>query len=124
MPVQETFFSQQRSTLNVEVIKTYDERFAAESFRQMDDAALKYLWNALTPEAIYDPDGLPSLGDPSGEAEAFLWDELREQAREDGHERSFFIVSAKDGSTTKAVYVSPDWPSAEDFAQQIIGTSV
>ena len=87
MPKQETFFEQQVGERRIEVLKSYDQGYAHEAFKNMDEQALRSLWASLKPEEIYDPAGLPSLTDPNdlnGEAEAFLWDELLEQAREDG----------------------------------------
>lgn len=84
----------------------------------MDDEALRYLWNALKPEEIYDPAGLPSLEAHNGEGEAFLWDELLEQAREHDNVLSFFIVNEIIGSRVESRYVSPDWPSAEAYAKE------
>ena len=83
----------------------------------MDEEAQQRLWESLKPEETYDPSGLPSLGDPEGEGEAFLWDELLESAREDGNLLSFFIVTETVGRHTESLYVSPDWPSAESFAK-------
>ncbi len=91
----------------------------------MDDDAQKHLWAALKPEEVYEPANLPKLADPddvNGEAEAFLWDELLEQAREDGNLLSFFIVNETVGSNTENLYVSPDWPSAESFALSRLAT--
>jgi hypothetical protein len=92
----------------------------------MDEEALRRLWGVLRPEQIYDPAGLPHLGDPNdvnGEAEAFLWDELQEQAHEDGQLLSFFIVNRITGGRSESLYVSPDWPSAETFAKEQLSTS-
>ena len=121
MPGQETFFEQETGGRRVEVLKTYDQAYAREAFGSMDDEAQRRLWDVLKPEEIYDPAGLPRLGDPAdvnGEAEAFLWDELLEQAREDGNQLSFFVVSETNGSRSENLYVSPDWPSAEAFAKE------
>lgn len=119
MPKQETFFEQQNGGRQITVLKSYDQGYAREAFRGMDEEAQKHLWAALRPEEVYEPANLPVLGDLSDvgrEAEAFLWDELLEQAREDGNLLSFFIVNETDGSHTENLYVSPDWPSAESFA--------
>lgn len=119
MPREETFFEQHKGSLKVTVLKSYDQGFARESFQEMDEIAHEHLWAALKPEEVYEPAELPKLGDPNdteGEAEAFLWDELLEQSREDGNTLSFFIVNESVGHHTKSVYVSPDWPSAESFA--------
>lgn len=124
MPVQETFFSQKVGDRKVEVIKTYDLSFAREAFDDMDDAGLKHLWATLEPEKLYDAEDLPVLDAPDGEAEAFLWDEMCEQAREDVRQdpnlRSFFVVTEFDGKQMNNLYVSPDWPSAESYAKNFI----
>lgn len=72
----------------------------------------------MKPEEIYDPAGLPALSDPDGGGEAFLWDELLEQAREDGQLLSFFIVNETTGKRSESLFVSPDWPNAELYAKQ------
>jgi len=120
MPKQETFFEEKLGDKTVEVLKSYDQTYAREVFTNMDDAALKHLWAALKPEEIYEAENLPSLGDSNEEAEAFLWDELLEQAREDGTLLSFFIVNERDGRHSEGLYVSPDWPSAENYARKLI----
>jgi hypothetical protein len=121
MPRQETFFEESKSGLRIEVLKSYDQGYAREAFRNMAAEAQQTLWNVLKPEEMYDPANLPLLNDPNdvtGEAEAFLWDELLEQAREDGNLLSFFIVNEIAGSRTESLYVSADWPSAENFAKE------
>lgn len=120
MPKQEYFLEQQIGDRKIEVLKSYDQAYACEVFGNMDAAALKYLWDALKPEEIYEPADLPSLDNPNGEAEAFLWGELLEQAREDVGQLSFFVVNATDGRHTEGLYVSPDWPSAESYAKGLI----
>ncbi len=118
MPKQEIFFEQAVAGTRIEVLKSYDQAYAHEAFREMDGEALRRLWDVLKPEEIYEAAGLPALDDPAGEGEAFLWDELLEQAREDGTLCSFFIVSKTVGGRSENLYVSPDWPSAENFAKQ------
>jgi hypothetical protein len=124
MPVQETFFTQQIGDRKVEVIKTYDEAFAREVFDGMDEAALKHLWDALKLGDTYEADDLPVLGALGGEAEAFLWDELAEQAFEDRRAypatKSFFVVLETDAKRTDNRYVSADWPSAESYAKGLL----
>ena len=117
MPSQETFFEQQLGDRRIEVLKTYDQAYAREAFQSMDDDALQRLWASLKPEDIYDPAGLPALNDSAGEGEAFLWDELLEQAREDGSMLSFFVVNETVNRRSESLFVSPDWPSAEAFAK-------
>lgn len=118
MPKQEVFFEQSAAGTRIEVLKSYDQSYAREAFSEMDEDALQALWAALKPEDIYDAAGLPALNDPAGEGEAFLWDELLEQAREDGNVLSFFIVHQTVNGRSEDLYVSPDWPSAEAFAKQ------
>ena len=108
MPKQEVFFEQQVGERRIEVLKSYDKAYAREAFQNMDDDALQQLWKALNPEEIYDPAGLPALNDPDGEGEAFLWDELLEQAREDGPLPSFFIVNESKERRSESLFVSPD----------------
>lgn len=125
MPKQEIFFEQQDGGRKIEVLKSYDQSYAREAFSNMDEAALQHLWEALKPEEKYEAADLPSLNNPDdvdGEAEAFLWDELVDQALEDPraspHLTSFFIVNETlQGKREESIYVSPDWPSAEDFAK-------
>ena len=117
MPKQEVFFEQQVGERRIEVLKSYDQAYAREAFGSMDEEALQQLWTALKPEEIYDPAGLPALGDPAGEGEAFLWDEMLEQAREDGSLLSFFVVNETTDKRSESLFVSPDWPSAEAFAK-------
>jgi hypothetical protein len=118
MPKQEIFFEQKIGDRRIEVLKSYDESYAREAFKSMDDDALAFLWKTLKPEEIYDPAGLPSLGDE--DAEDFLWDEPLEQAREDGNLFSFFIVNDSSKRPYESIYVSPDWPSAEAFAKNAL----
>lgn len=118
MPKQEIFFEQAVAGVRIEVLKSYDQVYAREAFKDMDSEALERLWNVLKPEEIYEAADLPALNGPDGERESFLWDELLEQACEDGPVRSFFIVNRTVGSRSESLYVSPDWPSAEDFAKQ------
>ena len=120
MPKQEVLFEQQIGERRIEVLKSYDQIYAHEAFKNMDEEALQRLWTVLEPQEIYDPTGFPALNDPVGEGEAFLWDELLEQAREDGPLLSFFIVNEMKGRLNESLFVSPDWPSAEAFAKERI----
>ena len=125
MPQQTVFLDERKRDRKVEGLKSYDQSYAHEAFRNMDDEAQQFLWNILKPEEVFEPAGLPSLNDPNdlaGEAEAFMWDELLEQAREDGNLLSFFIVNETTGTRTESLYVSPDWPSAESFARARLAT--
>jgi len=46
------------------------------------------------------------------------WEDVEEEAREDGNVLSFFVVVEEDDKGQKPLYVSPDWPSAEEFAKK------
>jgi hypothetical protein len=117
MPKQETFFEQENGETKIEVLKTYDRGYAREAFRNMDDDAMKHLWSVLEVEKTYDAAELPPLGQPDGQGEEFLWDELLDSAHEHGNEVSFFIVNEIHGRRSESLWVSPDWPSAERFAK-------
>ena len=121
MPKQELFFEQQAGSRRVEVLKSYDQSYAHEVFTTMDEGALQRLWDVLKPENTYEAADLPRLNDPddvTSEAASFLWDELLEQAREQGSVLSFFVVNEVAGERSESLYVSPDWPSAEGFAKE------
>jgi hypothetical protein len=115
MPKQEKFFEQKVGDRRIVVLKTYDRSYAREAFSDMDESAQSYLWNSLGINEAYDATDVPSRHDPDGED--FLWEELLGAAREDGSLLSFFVVNEAEGSSTKSLYVSPDWPSAEAFAK-------
>lgn len=116
MPQQEVFFEQNRGGRLIKVLKTYDQSYAREAFDSMDEAAQAHLWKTLDIDSIYDPTDTPESSDP--DSEDFLWDELLESAREDGHLLSFFVVSEAVANSPANLYVSPDWPSAEAFAKE------
>jgi hypothetical protein len=118
MPQQETFFDREISgATQIKILKTYDEQFAHEALNSMDEAALAGLWLSLKIEASDDTADIP---DQSLESNEFLWEELLDQAREDGHLRSFFVVTEVKRKSTRSLYVSPDWPGAETFALKLI----
>jgi hypothetical protein len=119
MPQQELFFQQEAGGRRIEVLKTYDQQFAREAFDSMDEEAQAHLWNSLKPEQLYDPAGLPTLSERE-DYEAFLWDELVAQAREDWQTFSYFVVNQAEGGHSESLYVSPDWPSAETYAKKQI----
>lgn len=122
MPRQEVFLEEQVGDRRIEVLKTYDLTYAREVFQEMDDSALAILWHSLDIEHTYDPAELPSPTDL--ERADFLWDELMDSSKEDvrldPNLRSFFVVSEIRGTKTKSLYVSADWPSAEDFAKSLL----
>ncbi len=109
MRQQEIFFERTGSDRKVEILKTYDTGAAREAFSAMDDVARQVLWNSL------------DVGEPfESTDEDGLWSELTEAAREDGNTLSFFVVSETSGKRAVAKYVSPDYPSAEAFAESLI----
>jgi hypothetical protein len=118
MPQQETFFTQTIGPETVAVLKTYDSGFAREAFDTMDARSQEHLRRSLKVEETYEEDCIPQA--QSSEYADFLWEELLEAAREDGSLRSFFVVVKRHGSSSETLYVSPDWPSAEDFAKKVL----
>lgn len=116
MPRQEVYFEQETGERRVEVLKVYDRSYAREAFANTDEVAQKYLWNSLGINEKHDAEDLPPIDGPAGED--FLWEELPEEAREDGNLLSFFVVNEVKGSVSESLYVSPDWPSAQAFAKQ------
>lgn len=116
MAQQEIFFEQVTGERRIEVLKTYDRSYAREAFGNMDESAQAYLWSSLGIDENYDPTDLPPRHDP--DSEDFLWEELLEAAREDGNLLSFFVVNEATRNSSKSLYVSPDWPSAEAFARK------
>jgi hypothetical protein len=115
VPQQETYFEQAVGGRRVEVLKTYDQNYAREAFGGMDATAQAHLWSSLSVDENYEPTDIPTLG--SLDSEDFLWEELLDAAREDGSVLSFFVVNENAGNTSKCLYVSPDWPSAEAYAK-------
>ena len=120
MPQQEVFFEQQAGGLHVVVLKTYDRSYAREVFSNVDDAAMKSLAAALEIEKNYDPEDIPA---PDGnDYEDFLWEELSEASLEDVRQSpalySFFVVTESNAGKAKEIYISADWPSAEEFAKR------
>ena len=110
MPQQETFLDQPTPLGRVEVLKTYDRSYAREAFAAMDDTAMHFLWKNLEIEEDF-----------SVEADDLLWEELVEQSREDQSSFSFFVVNEVSEGVARSLYVSPDWPSAENFVKKRIG---
>jgi hypothetical protein len=109
MRQQEVFFEKVDGVRRVEVLKTYDSGLAREAFSTMDEAALHTLWKSLDLDGDFDPTD-----------EDALWSELLESAREDGNILSFFVVSETSAEKPIAVYVSPDYPSAQAFAESFL----
>ena len=114
MPQQALFLEKEIGDRRIEVLKTYDQHFARDAFDGMDESAQTHLWQSLGIDASYDPEEIPVPTSPN--RNDFLCDELSEAASEDGNKKSFFVVSEKTGRKSTNLYVSPDWPSAEAFA--------
>ena len=114
MPRQEVFLEKQIGDRHIEVIKTYDCKFARDAFDGMDEPAQAHLWQSLGIDESYDPEELPAPA--SLDRSDFLWEEVSEAAREDGSALSFFVVTEAVGRRMENLYISPDWPSAEAFA--------
>jgi predicted RNA-binding Zn-ribbon protein involved in translation (DUF1610 family) len=83
----------------------------------MDEPALAVLWLNLKVEDSYDT---ADISDQGPESNDFLWEVLLDEAREEGHLRSFFIVTEVKGKSSRNLYVSPGWPDAETFAMELI----
>jgi hypothetical protein len=85
----------------------------------MDSEALKALAATLSLEDKYEANDIPAPD--AADYEDFLWDEICEEAVEDVRQSPtlssyFVVVESKDGKSEE-LYVSPDWPSAEQFAR-------
>jgi len=117
MPRQETFLSLQNGDELLEVLKTYDEAFAKEAFKHMDDDALSQLAASLKFETLYEPDNIPNPQDE--DYEEFVWDAMLDEAREDYNTFSYFVVTKTLGSKSEWLFVSPDWPTAEAYVKKL-----
>ncbi|MGO9323526.1 MAG: hypothetical protein ACLP07_03110 [Terracidiphilus sp.] len=125
MPKQETFLQEAANGVEVEVLKTYDKSYAQEVFRGMSPEALEALAATLSLEDKYEAADIPAPD--AADYANFLWDEICEGAIEDVRQSptlsSFFVVvESKDGKSEE-LYVSPDWPSAEEFAKRRLAPS-
>jgi hypothetical protein len=122
MPRQEVFFEKNTSAGRVEVLKTYDPSYAREVFRGISEEARQDLAAALELDKNFEPADIPDPASP--DYDDFIWEELYESAREDVRSDpnlySFFVVSNEIDGKTADLYVSPDWPSAEAFANKLI----
>ena len=115
MPRQETFLTVKNGDETVEILKTYDEDFAKEAFRNMDDAALAHLANSLKPETLYDEKEIPKPGDEG--YEDFIWDVMVDDAREDWKTFSYFVVTRSSSRRSEELFVCGDWPTAEAYVK-------
>jgi hypothetical protein len=120
MPKQETFLRENVNGTTIEVLKTYDPGYAREVFGNVDDEAKESLAAALEIEKNHDPEDVPNPNGP--DYEDFLWDELSEASLEDVRQSprvySFFVVTETKAGKPEDVYVSADWPSAQEFAKR------
>jgi hypothetical protein len=120
MPQQELFFEQQAGDRLVAVVKTYDRSYAREVFGKVNDEAKKSLAAALEIAENHDPEDIPDHNGP--DYEDFLWEQLSEASLEDVRQSprlySFFVVTETRASKAEDIYISADWPSAEEFAKR------
>lgn len=114
MPQQSVFFDERTGSTRVRVLKLYDISYARSCFEEMDENALAFLSKSL------DLDGKYDLGEP---VTTLKWEDVAEEAREDGNTLSFFVVVEESASDSRPLYVSPDWPSAEQFARNRLSLS-
>jgi hypothetical protein len=109
MPEQSIYFDEQKGSKRVQVLKVYDSAYARSCFEEMSDDALSVLSKSLDLASKYD------AGEPLAD---LAWEDVEEDAREDGNVLSFFVVIEETGDRRTPIYVSPDWPSAENFAKK------
>lgn len=111
MPQQAVFFDECAGAKHIQVLKVYDPAYARSCFDEMIEDALAFLQKALDLENKYEPAESPA---------SLQWEDVEDEAREGGNVLSFFVVVEEIQGDSKAVYVSPDWPSAGQFARQRI----
>jgi len=120
MPQQETFLELQTPDgATLTVVKTYDKQFAKEVFGEVDDQARDLLWKSLKIEETYDPANLPGVDEPE-DRDALLLDEMLDEGRDVYPHFSYFVVAKSLGGQTEYFYVSPDWPSAEEYVRTFV----
>ena len=107
MPQQSIFFDERTDAKRAQVLKVYDAAYARSCFDEMNEDALAFLGKSLDLESKYDL---------AESAITLQWEDVEVEAREDGNLLSFFVVIEESEGTSRPVYVSPDWPSAEKFA--------
>jgi hypothetical protein len=118
MQLQETYLEKPVNGGRALVIKSYDEKLAREAFESIGDDTLGLIATALKLIDLFEAGDIPDAQSP--EYRDFLWETLSDEAREDGHTKSFFVVIREiTGQLPAALYVSADWPSAEVFARGI-----
>jgi hypothetical protein len=111
MPKQEVFMDAAIGDKQVQVLKTYDAAYAREAFDAMDVEALKFLTLWLDIEDLPAPES-PDFADT-------IWEAVEDGAREDWNSFSYFVVTESTSGRTIPLFVSPDWPTAEAFAQNL-----
>lgn len=107
MPQQSIYFDKQSDAKRVQVVKVYDAAYARSCFDEMGEDALVFLSKSL------DLPGKYELTETGSEVSR---EDVAEEAREDGNLLSFFVVVEEKDNQPAPIYVSPDWPSAERFA--------
>ena len=115
MPSPEIFLSETSDEKQVEVVKTYDPRFAREAFDQMNYEARAALIRSLISHGALDQSDLLDLDDDG------LWQEIEDGSREDWNTFSYFVVAERRGAESRTVFVCSDWPTAEAFAKLQLG---
>lgn len=123
MPQHAVFFEERAGDRLIVVLNTYDRSYAREVFGNLDDSAMKAIAAALEIEKNYDPADVPA---PDGQDyEDFLWEELSEASLEDACQSarlySFFVVTETKPGKAEDIHISADWPSAKEYALQLIG---
>lgn len=116
MPEQMTFLDERVGNKQVLVVKTYDEAFAHEAFDRMPEDSLRILSASLELDSKFNPEDIPGP-EQEGFADA-IWEEVKGNAREEWNRFSYFVVQEHDQTGTNLLFVSPDWPSAEQFARK------
>jgi hypothetical protein len=112
MPQQSVIFDERTDAKRVRVLKVYDAAYARSCFDEMNEDALAFLGKSLDLASEYD---LPESH------LALQWEDVEGEAREDGNLFSFFVVLEESASVSHPVFVSPDWPTAEEFARMSLG---
>jgi hypothetical protein len=117
MPRQETFLTAKNGDETIEVLKTYDQAFAREAFRNMDDDALAHLAASLNLESTFELSGIPN---PTEDGyEDFIWDVMVDEAREEWNLFSYSIVAKSVGHRKEDLFVSGDWPTGKAYVKKL-----
>lgn len=119
---QETFMTVRNGDETVEVLKTYDEGFAREAFRSMDEDALAHLAQSLNLESLFEAGDIPTPTDEN--FEDFIWEAMADGAREDRNTFSYFVVTKTTGRKTEELFVSGNWATAEAYVKRMGLTEV